>query len=685
MSGEANVKPIRIMLKTNITSQKEDVPFTKALLVHPDYPGLSGTDGFNEYPYISDNVSIPDRLNSASYFERVQFFFDKDKFRSLTSDQPIKPTESGVLQENIHRMLSLLFLTAIPVSENIKDSFSMVIKPDNDSWFPKFKFTKESAMEFMNTYYFSYLQIGSSEYTVNRIVWLNDVINNPTYSTLFNEFETFKTSSIGMLNKLLADKKRLFIRLLEIFKESLDDYDKPGSVAPTKNGFKDGVYKSSYTSTNKIKDAMSNDLALRRSNRLNSVGNQITDQLSTYKTKLIRVEEFQNKVANIGKLAWYLDKISNEDDDAKIQTKLTSGAASAASATNAQKTLEADIAKLRRDMDKLRGNKSPKQHDIDRLNAEIADKEARIPDAIISDSDANSQLESSKMQTSLANQSKTLAENASSKSVEFLTDKKTLLDEHKKLQEAIDSLNIDRINILMEGILRDDPAALEEPLKEFVGRIYKLYKQNKESIALEVYRISKSDDNQSTSNAYIKGASEKMKTFTSDERKLLPYFDKTSEIEVPSYIQILIDNYVYNKKDAEKTIDDFIARISNLKKQNKSCTDKCTDFYIGVSQLQSVDPKIPTYEITVQCDVFGGVLDATNIKRARCNYTDKKLTKQFINWRRNIQVNKLKVMPGPFFDLKDIKTEPKTVKQRPVAPVKRGRQTQKRRPAFRRK
>ena len=53
------------MLQLNIDSKSvKDIPFTKALLYNPDYVGLSGTEGFNDYPYISNNTKIPyDKLS----------------------------------------------------------------------------------------------------------------------------------------------------------------------------------------------------------------------------------------------------------------------------------------------------------------------------------------------------------------------------------------------------------------------------------------------------------------------------------------------------------------------------------------------------------------------------------------------------------------------------------------------
>jgi len=266
MSEEANVKPIRIMLKTNISGKKEDVPFTKTLLSHPDYPGLSDTEGFNEYPYICDNKYIPISLNSVSYFERVQFFFDKEKFRSLTSDSQAgaDSEKASILISNIKTMLSLLFLTAIPVSGNVKDSFETNINNGVGSWIPNLKFNKESAMELLNTYYFSYLKIGGSEYTVNRIAWLNDVINNPDYSKLFGDFETFNTWSIGILNKLLAEKKRLYRDILDTCAYEFRNVPKK----PRKNisDYTGTAFNEGYTAIGKLIIEI-NDIEIRSSTR----------------------------------------------------------------------------------------------------------------------------------------------------------------------------------------------------------------------------------------------------------------------------------------------------------------------------------------------------------------------------------------------------------------------------------
>ena len=207
--------------------------------------------------------------------------------------------------------------------------------------------------------------------------------------------------------------------------------------------------------------------------------------------------------------------------------------------------------------------------------------------------------------------------------------------------------------------------------------------ENDDDIVAIVDRIINNTGNQPVSSKYqyLNDISEKMRKFTSDNRELLG-----KDSSVKPKIQKLIDDYVYKVSDGKQNIEAFIKLISTFKKNPGSIPNK-DELHIGVVEFRNDDPKLPTYEIIVQCDVFGGRLDATNIRSARCIFKDKKLTTRFNNIRRNIKTNKLKVMLGPYFDLKDIKPEPKpkeTVKQRPV-PVKGGRRTLKRRRSFKRR
>jgi hypothetical protein len=595
MSAEANVKPIRIMLKTNISGQKEDTPFTKALLSHPDYPGLSETDGFNEFPYICDNVYIPISLNSASYFERVQFFFDKDKFRSLTSDSQFATDDNdkpGVLIENVKTMLKLLFLTAIPVSGNVKDSFKAIVDNGVGTWIPNLKFSKESAMEFLNTYYFSYLKFGGSEYTVNRIVWLNDIINNPDYSKLFSDFETFNTWSIGILNKLLAEKKRLYRDILDTCAYEFRNFDK--KTPPKKNiaVYTGTAFNEGYTSILDLKKEIS-DIEARYAARLappaSPAMGSVREIQGIKKEKPYtneELKEFDEKI--IRKLAHVARDIQfKSSSDA---TKIEDAASASGGGASAITDVNGDVILIHKIYDEYRpSSKNSQETDINMLDAQ-----------------------------------------------------------HNDIQEKIDKLKIERMSALMEIIVSDKGNRFSPALQRLVRDLMRLITKNNDEIVRVVRQIiyNKTDEKPLPSKyAYLNEIFDKMSKFTAEKRFLLP-----NETNSESHTQKLIDDYANRVDDAKSNVIDFINDgISPLKKSGKSDKYDSDKFYIGVVEFRNDDPKLPTYEIVVQCDVFGGILDATNIRSARCIFKDQRLTKQFVNMRRNIKVNKLKVIPGPYY------------------------------------
>ena len=224
-----NVQSIQIMLRLNIDSPS--IPFTKSLLYHPDFAGLSNTGGFNEYPFISNNTKIPyDELRPISYLEKARFFFDKNVFQTkypdLTQENDADKWET--LKYNTMSMLKLLFPTVVPINENINSSFETNI--NRGSNFFNMKFNTDSVLELINYYKFSFIQVGGKEYTVSQVVWLDDVINNPEYSKLFDDFNAFQTWSLATLNKLFEVKKRLYVKMVDTCKDELTENDRNVTV-----------------------------------------------------------------------------------------------------------------------------------------------------------------------------------------------------------------------------------------------------------------------------------------------------------------------------------------------------------------------------------------------------------------------------------------------------------------------
>ena len=234
----ATVLPIKIMIRTNIPGQ-EIVPFTKALLYHPDFPGLANKPNYSEYPLISDNIRMPDSIvnelqNQKNYEKITNFFFNKSEFTSrhegfkstatagstassTASTCSIDDKTNGILNYNVMKMLEFLFPTALPVNKNIKESFNTYIGPD--IFGGRLKLSLEPVMAWFNFYNFSFIKVKDKEYTINRVIWLNDVLNHPIYSKLIDEYQTYKkwsefakTKYDVEITKIYNDMKQIIIK-----------------------------------------------------------------------------------------------------------------------------------------------------------------------------------------------------------------------------------------------------------------------------------------------------------------------------------------------------------------------------------------------------------------------------------------------------------------------------------------
>jgi hypothetical protein len=177
-----------INISTIIPGQPAFIKFTRQMLYQPDTN--INIQGLSNYPYFTYQAIYPyDKLKKYSYESLIEFFFKKEKFEELLEDnveieETLNPyandsdsdeyynKRNDIINKNILSMLKLLFPTRYPVINDINDSFTMYrgIDPMNTLFFNPLKKAP-----------FSYLQIGSEKYTVQKVIWMNDLINHPRY------------------------------------------------------------------------------------------------------------------------------------------------------------------------------------------------------------------------------------------------------------------------------------------------------------------------------------------------------------------------------------------------------------------------------------------------------------------------------------------------------------------------
>ena len=632
-----NVQSIQVMLQLNIDSKSvKDIPFTKALLYHPDYVGLSGTEGFNDYPYISNNTKIPyDKLSGLTYLDKASFFFDKNIFQTKCADiKPEKETDKWTtLKENTMNMLKLLFPTVVPINENVNSSYGSNIK--KGSIFSDMKFSTDSILGLMNYYKVSFVQYGNKEYTVSRVVWLDDVINNPEYSKLFDDFNAFQIWSLATLKKLLEIKKRLYVKMVDTCKDELTDKDKerkPNANATIPSITSFGQKKAFFDGHKSIRAIKipTSDEVIAKNTRAADGKASFSGLISSNITKQI-LNKLDEDVRSIARLAWRVNYMERE------------------------KITELETAKF-----------------VDNDDIDTADA------ATIKDADGDI----------IATDTKAITTNAQELHKNYITCKIPatahsgiifLKTEHIKIQEYIETLQVKQMNDAIETIVSEKGSTFSRPLQTLVKKLMILEKENDDEVTAIVERIIDNKGKQTLppKYSYLNEISEKMNKFSSEYRELSPVVDGLQEENVT---QKTLDEYVYRKTTATD-VKEFIDKVAKYK---KTPTYKDTkDFYAGVVELNNDDAKLPGYLIHVQLDVLGGKLDPSTIAFARCKFSDKKLKRMLINIRQNIKESGVIVKPGPFFNLDEMKVAVKSkAKSKTTAknkPTKGGRRSNKRR------
>jgi len=193
-----DIEELKINLFTNIKDASlRTIELTKSILYHPEMEGI--TEVLNEHPYFTFDVKYPlNRLRYLTYKDRVEFLFNKEKFRerleayskdkntlrkgqvkSQADEQQYYKQRDRNIEKNVMVMLEVLFPTKFPVINDIQTSYDIV--------FDKSKF-KRMVINPIITQYYSYLKMGEQIYTFKKVIWMNDILNHPKYQRMLSEY-----------------------------------------------------------------------------------------------------------------------------------------------------------------------------------------------------------------------------------------------------------------------------------------------------------------------------------------------------------------------------------------------------------------------------------------------------------------------------------------------------------------
>jgi len=193
-----NVEELKIKISTNLPESNSSlIDFKRTMLSHPELVDMR--QDLSEYPYFTFDVKYPlKNLRYLTYKDRVEFFFNKEKFtqRLLTfskektilditkietdkDEQIYYKRRDKNIEKNILAMIELLFPTKFPVINDIQSSYDIIQERSK---------LRNMVLDPMVTNYYCYFKINNETYTVKKNIWINDFLNHPIYQRLILEY-----------------------------------------------------------------------------------------------------------------------------------------------------------------------------------------------------------------------------------------------------------------------------------------------------------------------------------------------------------------------------------------------------------------------------------------------------------------------------------------------------------------
>jgi len=245
-----NTETLKITLRTNFNTSNpkdRDVVFSLDMLKHP---ALQVTGDMKKTPIFTYAYIYPyDLLMRLPFQDRVRFFFSEKFHRDFVnknrssfqlamskleitdeSEQNAYYSErSEIIEKNVLTTLKILFNT-VPSDGNVSTSYNYVLNEGPmDISFP-------SLSGLFVTPQTSYLELKGKKYQFAKLVWLNDVLNNPEYYALFTEYMKFNAWFLSQKQVLNVKMKNIKTKISVLCDNVSNDTIKYLRESNEKNG-----------------------------------------------------------------------------------------------------------------------------------------------------------------------------------------------------------------------------------------------------------------------------------------------------------------------------------------------------------------------------------------------------------------------------------------------------------------
>ena len=163
-----------------------------------------GNQNVSQFPLFTDQVRLSvSKLLKLPRKKQVEMFFDKDSFKKLIGSSFTKDLDerNENAEHNLRTMLQILLPTIFPIRANMTETFSKNMKniyvniPNISKNTSVFTLLSDFIGK-ENDY--GYLNLGK-QYTVTKITFINDIINDPIFSNLIQpsiNFQKWRTETI---------------------------------------------------------------------------------------------------------------------------------------------------------------------------------------------------------------------------------------------------------------------------------------------------------------------------------------------------------------------------------------------------------------------------------------------------------------------------------------------------------
>ena len=197
-SNYIEIEHIQIVLDTNISNNTE-IPLTLSLL-NTDYDQT-----YSQLPFFTSSCEFPINLfMKMTYSQIIKFFFNKYTFENTINEYYIQrhqtyEQQNQTIQNNVVIMLQYL-LPTYPISNQLFSSFDLITSSN-----------KKKTTSFQNNISQT-MTIQEKKYNIKQVVWLNDLINQPKYVQLIDQFDKFMYWKTATKNDIIRQLDQLFLQ-----------------------------------------------------------------------------------------------------------------------------------------------------------------------------------------------------------------------------------------------------------------------------------------------------------------------------------------------------------------------------------------------------------------------------------------------------------------------------------------